>query len=670
MKKFICFFIVAFCVFCAAADDITYDMPDVTDPYASAEADDYLYLEPEEETPPGRFTCTQQVFANVLTETENEVAEQDSEFQIQVWIYKNFQNPDIAKQVLACPDPRCEFESEDTGVACPSVSEVDDTDAIAFPPVMYRFPGGREITVNYETQPKILKQRVLLAGKRALPDSNPSPRVGDPNDPSVWTNTEPAWYGILVVQAGSLDQFVGDTDDKNNIVSLDYFERNFNEIYPRNHNTTTVRNLGGLITTPQCTSVSAFADNNDIVNIAGKRTVDLEGDDDDYYVAGVANLNWISWAQVALDVAITVVTVGGGTAILGTTKAARAASAAKNLAEVIKVAETGEKVVEFTKVTQSIAKSEKLLEAVKNPSKIIKSIEDIEKSITKLDKVKDAERIQELTKEADSLRKLQTEAKATDAKKVGDEIDALKKSEAELSKIDDVRKYKEYISTYEKLEEFRRGLKAWKLPQRGNVIARSFRTTKAALSALRAVNKGEKVISKGAKVARAGMKSGRIRDWLFQNTLKNVGRLARMERTMGKLYAFVKIAKTTYDFTETSTGDFTSNIQFTPLGLLSADNLKGQENVINHGMWLLWYGDSLSPADDDAAYLQAMDFANKFAMDMNDVQDELSGSRRAGTMCDVDIYVVRPIIRNPDSDDAQLYYLIMNDVPWTVRTGQ
>jgi len=66
-----------------------------------------------------------------------------------------------------------------------------------------------------------------------------------------------------------------------------------------------------------------------------------------------------------------------------------------------------------------------------------------------------------------------------------------------------------------------------------------------------------------------------------------------------------------------------------------------------------------------------MDFANKFFMDIRDVQDEMTGARHADTMCDVDIFVVRPVVRyfSEDDDDGKLYYLIMNDIPWTVRTS-
>ena len=120
-----------------------------------------------------------------------------------------------------------------------------------------------------------------------------------------------------------------------------------------------------------------------------------------------------------------------------------------------------------------------------------------------------------------------------------------------------------------------------------------------------------------------------------------------------------------YDWAETSTGDYTSGIQFKPLLLLSADDIEGQENVVNHGMWLLWQGDTYSASDDDAAYLQAMDFAEKFYRDLLDVQSETNDNS-----CNVDIYVVRPIIRNPGEPNAELYYLIMNDTPWSTANQQ
>ena len=96
---------------------------------------------------------------------------------------------------------------------------------------------------------------------------------------------------------------------------------------------------------------------------------------------------------------------------------------------------------------------------------------------------------------------------------------------------------------------------------------------------------------------------------------------------------------------------------------MSADDLEGQENVVNYGMWLMWVGNSTDPTDDDAAYLQAMDFASKFAYTLNDYQEKHGGN------CNVDIYVVHPIIRldetNIDDPHGEMFYLFMNDVPWT-----
>ena len=79
-------------------------------------------------------------------------------------------------------------------------------------------------------------------------------------------------------------------------------------------------------------------------------------------------------------------------------------------------------------------------------------------------------------------------------------------------------------------------------------------------------------------------------------------------------------------------------------------------------MWLMWAGDSTSPTDDDAAFLQAMDFASKFHEDLMENQND------SNSPCNIDIWVVKPIIRDPGTEHQALYYLVMNDVPWT--TGE
>ncbi len=537
--------------------------------------------------------CASQIFSNALATTMDQVRDDDPEHVIRGWIYKNFQDPKTIQKVLACPD----------------VAATPDDETIKFPTVVTNLPLGRTITVNYETQKKILAQRVMIGEKRMLSDIGPSPRIGAPGDGAIWTNTEPAWYGILVVQSGTLNEFA----TKNHTISLKYLENNIDKFYPRGAG---------------CTTKSALANDSDIVNIAAHRTVGLdardEKDTNDYYVAGDANLQWITWAEVGLDVAITVATVGMGTVVLGATKAVRAGKAAKNLIGTIKTLEKSADVKGYITATRNAARAAEELKAI--------------------DRTTDAARY--ATKSAEVTR-------------LGDTV-------RDLEKIDDVRKYKTAVTSFDDVMKLRRALKAWKIPQRGNVIARTFRAGRAAFTGGRTLNKA----GKAARTARSSTGAGRIKDYLFRNTLQNVERLGlkaaggfgKLEAAGGMLYGTMKFVGNMYDWSETSTGDFTSNIEFKPLGLLSADDLAGQENVVNHGMWLMWAGDSVSPMDDDAAYLQSMDFAAKFHQDMIETMDDENS-----TACDVDIYVVRPIIRNPGDPDEALYYLIMNDVPWNIR---
>jgi len=763
-------------------------------------------------------TCSQKAFAGALSRAANTVQESDPETTIRRWIYQTFGSADALRAVLDCPDPSCDPAGNDTArqtniestptnvgannylplqgngtaaggaaVPCPKISEMDDDEIINFPPVAFTFPGGRQIVVNYMTQPKILKQRLIVDGKRGLPgvcapgpnsnytepysaDLSPvaqsakgdangdcaSGKVGPDTDGNIWVNTEPAWYGIMVVQKGALDKYVGDA--ANNTISIKYIEDHLDDFYPHNYNKGGgIMSLGGLITIPMCTTQSSMADDGDIVNIATHRTTgekDSFFTGDDFYVAGDRDLRWIGWAEVAADVAITVVTFGGGTAVSALTKSIRAARAVDTSLKTINDLRKIPKVLEFEKAAAGIAKSEKLLDAAKNPEKIAKSIKDLETSISKLDKVKDAEEIKRLTDEADAARALQTEAKTADATKLENELKTMGDSQKELGKDKDVQKYTEQMKSVEDVKKWQADLKAIKA-QRGNVLARGVNIFKSA----RAVTGGGKTIGQAEKVARAGMKSGKIRDWLFANSLKFTGITAKAVAKTGLLYGAISLVENMYDMTQTSTGDYTSSIEFKPLLLLSADNLEGQENVVNHGMWFMFSGDSVNSNDDDAAYLQAMDFAAKFAEDMNDVQDELTGNNKervararnvmglkaeqnkaqeqgqtAGTdtntvgannysppqspesitsaapkfqntpetqqkfglnnasrmakaalnpafvfkflgtsgtpagFCDVDIYVVRPIIKNPTPDGGgELYYLIMNDQPWQVR---
>lgn len=530
--------------------------------------------------------CATQIYASKLAQTVSTVEESDDEEVIKQWIYSIFTNKDTVSDILKCPE-----------------LNISDNATIKFTPIKYVFPMGREVVINYETQPKILKQRLALADKRDLPPYDANPRIGEMGDGTIWTNTDPAWYAIMVVESGALNNFVG--EHKNNTISVQYIHDNIDALYPKNRG---------------CTTKHALARDSKPINRAVKQAVDIENDSNDYYVAGDANLAWIGYAEIAMDVAITVATMGGGVLISGATKSARASRALKGMATSLKQLRNLDSVRDYIKYT---ARAAQLTDEIK-----------------KLDKVTDAAKIAEKTAELDKLK------------------DAIKG----LESIDDVKKYKQTSETFSDLNKYRRtlnGIKALKQAQRGNIIARGVKVAKSANAAM----SGNKLIAKGAKLGRASKVSTRVNDWLFHSTLKNIGMLGKMETFGGAIYGGIQfIGGMMYDFTETSTGEFTNDIQFQPLLLLSADDLQGgQADKINYGMWLMWSGDSTNPADDDAAYLQAMDFAAKFHEDLMEVQNNTNSP------CNVDIYVAKPIIRNPGSANPELYYLIMNDTPWTTK---
>ena len=528
-------------------------------------------------------TCSTAAFADALAQRRSEVSETDAETRIQQWIYETFQDNDVLEKVLACPE----------------FATLADDETIKFMPIQYTFPGGREIVVNYETQPKVLKQRISLSQKREITDLNPSPWIGAPNDNSIWTNTDPAWYAIMVVESGSLDNFVG--KGKSNTISMQWINDNIDAIYPKGN---------------RCTSKSALAGDKDIINVAMRETVNIEDDTNDYYVAGDVSLQWITYLEMGLDVAITVLTMGGGTVALGLTKSARASKTLKNLTGTLRNLSKTDSVVEYVKAT--------------------KKYTDAAEELKNIDKAKDA---------------------ATYARK-SDEVKSLADTMKRMEQSDDnVKQYKQAMDTFTSLNQYRRNLRLLRPAQRGNVVARLWKYVKSAAT-------GGKKLKSGAKIARSSMQSGKVRDWLFQSTLSNLGALAKLEAGAGAIYGAIKLAGGMfYDITETSTGDFTNNIEFKPLCLLSADDLTWQENVINYGMWLMWAGDYINPADDDAAYLQAMDFADKFHYNLEKTQEE-----QDLYACNVDIYIVRPVIRNPGTENAELYYLIMNDQPWSTSS--
>lgn len=550
---------------------------DITVPTTSP---DFVPISDINQITPNDTECATAVFADALANNSAAVSETDEDIVIRQWIYQTFANPDVLRAVMKCPE----------------FANAADDETITLQPIKYVFPGGREIVINYETQPKILAQRITLGEKNELADLNPNPRI-DPTDGTVWTNTDPAWYAIMVVESGTLDEFVG--PGKNNTVSMRYINDNIDRLFPHGN---------------QCTSKSALAGDRRMINVATRETVGIDNDTNDYYVAGDVSLQWISYLEIGLDVAITVLTMGGGTVILGATKSARASRALHGLTNTIKTLRTTDSVRDYVRISQQYTR--------------------VAEQLRNIDRVADAAQYERLAAQADDLARTMRTLEQTD---------------------DNVRQYRNATNAFTSLNQYRRTLRSLRTPQRGNIIARAWR-------AIRAANTGGKTIRNAEKIARSSTLSGQIRDWLFQSTLTNAGALARLERTGGYIYGALRFFGGMYDWTETSTGEFTSGIDFKPLTLLSADDLQGQENVINHGMWLMWAGNAYSAADDDAAYLQAMDFANKFHFNLDKIQTEQNNHA-----CNVDIFVVRPIIHNPGTDNAELYYLIMNDTPWTTR---
>lgn len=520
--------------------------------------------------------CASQAFSDALATNATKVSESDSESTIGEWIRTVFADKNVLTGVLSCPE----------------IANAPESAPIIFSPITYTFPGGRNITVNYETSPKLLRQRLSLSEKRSTDDLNANPRIGDTTDGTIWTNTDPAWYGIMVVEHDSLSEFVG--PNKNNTISLSYIRDNIDKLYP--HGT-------------RCTNRTALANDNYAINRAATQTVNLDDDTNDYYIAGDRNLEWLGYSEVALDVILTVATMGGYTAVLGATKAARASRALRGLSTTIKTLSKTDAVADYIR---AIRNAERLTDEIKA-----------------LDRTKDAVKIADKTAELNKLNNT---------------IRTMESGE-------DVRKYRDATKTFSDLNKYRHGLR---LAQHGNIIARVARATKSTMT-------GNNMIKRARKLGRASGFSSQVRDWLFDSTLRNAGMVAKVGAGAGLATGILKFAGDMYDFTDNTTDEFTSGADFAPLLLLSADDLAGQENVVNYGMWLMWMGDSTNPADDDAAFLQAMDFAAKFHQDLTEIQNDTT------TPCNVDIFVVRPILRNPGTANTELYYLIMNDTPWTTN---
>ena len=595
-------------------------------------------------------TCATTAFANALRENAEFISETDSESDVREWVYNVMQAPETLVEVLSCPE----------------LTDIDETDTIRFMPIRYTFPNGREIVINYETQPKVLEQYFMLANKHELPTNNPNPELSATDPNATWVNTDPAWYGIMVVQSGGLRNFVG--PNKNNTVSQQYIADNIERLYPKNSD--------GWCSTK--TGMGAKVNNAMVHNVIHDHTAKHDGDKNNYYIAGDRDLRWISWAEITADVVLTIITMGASAAATGGIKAARAAKIVTKISKNMKTLVKIDRVQDYIRHSVHVAKYTREIDNMNDMAKYIRNIDKLEKSLAKTAKgSKKYEKVAKLLEDAkklkaDNMWKLGAAGNGIDnvqdieklTKMIEENRKAIAETQKAMSELAVADKnVAEYVKQFDALKDvtkYTKELKTYKQMRTGNVFSRAWQGIKNIGKSVKAANRGGKTLDNAAKIARQGAKSGRARDWLFHTTMRNAARITRATEEIAALSFVLGILGDFYDKTNISTSEFTNNIEMRPFLLLSADNIDDMDNIVNYGMWLMWSGDSTRAEDDDAAYLQAMDFAQKFYQDLTEMQEEQN--RHA---CDVDIYVVRPIIRNPGTEHQQLYWLFMNDTPWS-----
>lgn len=598
---------------------------------------------------PVNTECATAEFNNALIENAYMVSEDDDRETVRDWIYDILQSPEVLGAVLSCPE----------------IADADET-ATLFMPIKYTFPGGREITINYETQPKVLEQRFLLASKTELPTDDPNPEISSTDPHATWVNTDPAWYGIMVTQSGALRDFVG--PGKNNTISMKWIENNIDRLYPQN--------MDGWCSTK--VGMGAKLHNTMVHDVIRNYTADMEDDDNNYYIAGDRNLKWISITEITIDVALTIATWGGWTFLTGAAKGARAAKIIPKLKSSLRTLLQYEKVQNYLRHSLQIAKYTKEIDNMSDMAKYIRNIDKLERALAKTSQ--GSRKYEKIMKQLEAARKLKADNmwklgqagqgidKVEDIQKLDKlivqnrtAIADIEKEMATLAKNDaNVAEYAKQFNELENVIAYSKQLKTFKNARTGNIITRTWQGIKNARQSAKAAYGGTKTLDKASRVARTASKSGRARDWLFHSSMRNAARVTRVAANVTALSFVVGIIGGFYDWTTNVADEYTNGIEMKPLLLLSADSLDEYDNVVNYGMWLMWAGDTTSVADDDAAYLQAMDFAQKFYQDLTQVQNETG--RHA---CDIDIYVVRPVIRNPNTDNQELYWLVMNDEPWS-----
>ena len=187
-------------------------------------------------------SCASDIFLESLNKDRSSINENDPENIIKSWVFNNFQKKEVLSKVLNCED----------------ILKLKSTEIVNFKPFDFQFENGRKITISYTSQLKLLKNRLLLSGKK----NDILNTEAIINSGENWISTNPAWYGILVVQKDSLKKVL---ENGNTIISLKYIYDNINDIYPK-----------------QCTSKTALAADDEVINIATHKTVSIKDDTNDY----------------------------------------------------------------------------------------------------------------------------------------------------------------------------------------------------------------------------------------------------------------------------------------------------------------------------------------------------------------------------------------------------
>lgn len=206
--------------------------------------------------------------------------------------------------------------------------------------------------VNIEDQ-QIFANRTNPQTQKTAPLGKDSKKKDDSTSPDLITENIPdefeallPWYGILVVKAGSLDEYA---KQELPIISTEYMKSHRDDFYPENSS-----GMGR-----GCTYHNHMANDNDVINRATHIT--MKQDDNwwsgsDFYVFDGSSVYW-GWATIAGEVALALAT-------LGLSAEATAAKTAVQLTNTgVKAIKGSSSAFKSVKLTKDISKLEKARDA-------------------------------------------------------------------------------------------------------------------------------------------------------------------------------------------------------------------------------------------------------------------------------------------------------------------